>query len=302
MKIIITGSSGFIGANLVRYFKKHQYDVIGLDLIMSDTTSIVGDINDISTLLANTLTDDCDIVIHCAAITTLGGERTEYAWTNIRGTLKVVDFTSKRSLKCIVFSSMLAYELDQGRISSKDENYLYADSKLKMEQELFDLNKQNFLILRPTSIWGPGFSEPYSTFFKVISNGVFSLPIGYEGLKSFGYIGHLVQQVHYTVVNFEKKIGISEVYWLTDHEPYDLKKFAEIIAAVYRKRVRYFPTTVFKLLAFLGEFSDMIPMNRLRLKNLLNPIVVVEKNPLPYDSISLEDAVNETVEYLSRQS
>ena len=164
MKIIITGSSGFIGANLVRYFKKHQYDVIGLDLIMSDTTSIVGDINDISTLLANTLTDDCDIVIHCAAITTLGGERTEYAWTNIRGTLKVVDFTSKRSLKCIVFSSMLAYELDQGRISSKDENYLYADSKLKMEQELFDLNKQNFLILRPTSIWGPGFSEPYSTF------------------------------------------------------------------------------------------------------------------------------------------
>ena len=128
------------------------------------------------------------------------------------------------------------------------------------------------------------------------------MPIGYEGLKSFGYIGHLVQQVHYTVVNFEKKIGISEVYWLTDHEPYDLKKFAEIIAAVYRKRVRYFPTTVFKLLAFLGEFSDMIPMNRLRLKNLLNPIVVVEKNPLPYDSISLEDAVNETVEYLSRQS
>ena len=43
--IVVTGSSGFVGARLVQLFREAGQTVLGIDLLPSDTTEVVSNIN-----------------------------------------------------------------------------------------------------------------------------------------------------------------------------------------------------------------------------------------------------------------
>jgi nucleoside-diphosphate-sugar epimerase len=45
-KILITGSSGFLGSHCVRYFQSQNHNVIGVDLIAAPTTTHIMDVCD----------------------------------------------------------------------------------------------------------------------------------------------------------------------------------------------------------------------------------------------------------------
>ena len=71
MKIVVTGSSGFIGSNVVQTFGKSN-DVVGLDIVDGENTKIIIDCK--SSELTELLEwSGIDLVIDCAARTDLGG-------------------------------------------------------------------------------------------------------------------------------------------------------------------------------------------------------------------------------------
>ncbi len=125
MKVIITGSAGFIGSNTADLFLRNGHTVIGIDNFDSSLyprklkeeniagaitnplfTFIEGDILD-KDLYAK-LPHDADCVIHLAA---KAGVRpsiqnpSAYAETNIRGTLNILEWMKQNQIRKMVFAS-----------------------------------------------------------------------------------------------------------------------------------------------------------------------------------------------------
>ena len=65
MRILITGSSGFLGSNLYNYLKK-EFNVFGIDIIKSQTCDYVYDLTKVSQKLQDIIKDS-DLVIHLAS-------------------------------------------------------------------------------------------------------------------------------------------------------------------------------------------------------------------------------------------
>src|SRR4051812_13074781 len=66
MRIVITGSAGYLGRALVKKFREQQHDVVGIDILESNETTVVGSITD-KNLIEKELRG-ADAIIHSAAL------------------------------------------------------------------------------------------------------------------------------------------------------------------------------------------------------------------------------------------
>lgn len=75
MRVLVTGASGFVGSHVVRTLLERHYTVFGLTrgqrTIPEGATALIGDVEDVASLLNAIRTSNCHIVINCAGV---------YAW------------------------------------------------------------------------------------------------------------------------------------------------------------------------------------------------------------------------------
>ena len=135
MKILLTGSDGFIGKNLSVWLSEKRFNVIGLDRSLGNE------------LLTCDLNYDVDVVIHLAG---LSGVRqsfenpTDYWKQNVIVTQRIFDHFKNK--KILYASSSTAYEPWRNP---------YAMSKYSMEL----IAPANSLGMRFTTVYGPGARE-----------------------------------------------------------------------------------------------------------------------------------------------
>jgi UDP-glucose 4-epimerase len=106
MRIVVTGSSGHLGEALVRVLGDEGNDVIGLDVLASPFTSIVGSIAD-RTCVRRSL-DGADAVLHTATlhkphIRSHGLQA--FVDTNVTGTLTLLEEAVAAGVESFVFTS-----------------------------------------------------------------------------------------------------------------------------------------------------------------------------------------------------
>lgn len=106
MKILVTGSAGHLGDALVRRLRLGGHTVLGLDLIGSPSTDVVGSITDPA--LVQRCIVGADAVLHTATlhkphIDTHG--RQAFIDTNISGTLALLDAAVAAGVGAFVFTS-----------------------------------------------------------------------------------------------------------------------------------------------------------------------------------------------------
>jgi UDP-glucose 4-epimerase len=164
MKILILGSEGFVGNNLVNDLSKN-YEILCADLIDSSNRQNYKkfDVTDYASV-ENTV-KDVDVVIDLVAhslISSLEGT-IKNAQVNILGLLNILEACTKNNIKKIIFTSAssLIGEPIKSQVSEDHPatpKTAYGISKLASEHYLRlynELNNLNFVIFRFFNIYGP---------------------------------------------------------------------------------------------------------------------------------------------------
>lgn len=106
MRILVTGSSGHLGEALMRTLAGSEYDVLGIDVVGSAFTRVVGSIAD------RAVVDDCmrgvDVVLHAATLHkphVATHARQAFVDTNVTGTLNLLEAAAANRARAFVYTS-----------------------------------------------------------------------------------------------------------------------------------------------------------------------------------------------------
>lgn len=316
-KILITGGSGFIGTNAVEYFSNKGFEVLNIDIKPPQNRNhlrywIQCDILDLYKYREFVVKFSPDYFIHLAARTDLKETSNIKGYSaNIDGVENTIEVSNScNSLKRIIFaSSRMVCSIDY---VPKDEfDYcppnLYGESK-KLGENIIRKSNVNaqWIIVRPTSIWGPWFDVPYNIFFATIQKKLYFNPGNFNPFKSFGFVGNTVYQL-YKIFQAHANLIDKRTYYLCDYPPLKLKNWAELIRKeMGLKPIFTCPYSLLKLAASIGDVLYKlrwykVPIQSFRLNNLITNMVHDTKEleelcgDLPY---SLEQGVKQTVMWL----
>ena len=106
MRILVTGSSGHLGEALVRTLGETSHEVVGLDLMASPFTTIVGSITDRD--FVRRCVQGVDAVIHTATLHkphVATHARQDFVDTNITGTLNLLEEAVAAGVAAFIFTS-----------------------------------------------------------------------------------------------------------------------------------------------------------------------------------------------------
>jgi nucleoside-diphosphate-sugar epimerase len=106
MRILVTGSSGHLGEALVRVLRDEGHDVVGLDVLPSPFTAVVGSIADRA--LVRECVRGAEAVLHAATLHKphVGSHaRAAFVETNVTGTLNLLEEAVTAGIERFVFTS-----------------------------------------------------------------------------------------------------------------------------------------------------------------------------------------------------
>jgi UDP-glucose 4-epimerase len=106
MRIVVTGSAGHLGEGLVRVLRDEGIDVVGLDILESPYTTVVGSIADRA--LVRDCVDGADGIVHAATLHKphVGShDRQAFVDTNVTGTLNLLEAAVEAGVGRFVFTS-----------------------------------------------------------------------------------------------------------------------------------------------------------------------------------------------------
>lgn len=283
MKIFITGGSGFIGTNLVNYYLSKNYEVFNLDKKPPRNSDHkkhwykvdVCNFNDFLNIFQKI---QPKYLVHLAARTDLDGKNLDDYKDNIQSVRNIIEICKGQNfIKRVIFASSMLADIDKNNLqdfSKKIPVTFYGQSKLESEKILlnsrdFDIS---FCIIRPTSIWGEWFEEPYKNFFNVILKSHYFHPGNKSGKKTFGYVGNTIFQIDKLLFADYKHIK-NIIFYLGDKPALDISKWAEEIANIAKvKKPTKIPFIIFFIMAFIGDllvkFNIKFPITTYRLNNM----------------------------------
>jgi nucleoside-diphosphate-sugar epimerase len=280
-RLLVTGGSGFIGTNLIDTLSTIPgLKIMNVDMVLPkirthDVYWHDVDIRDHAKLTEVMAKFRPDGVIHLAARTDLGGKEVADYSSNTDGVASLL-----RSLDAIQFAgpAILAssmYVCRPGYAPTSDTDYEphtpYGESKVVGEEILRAHDPAYpWLIIRPTSIWGPWFGTPYADFFHVVLSRRYANIANVNMMKTYGYVGNTVDQIR-ALLNCVETCR-SKVVYLGDWPAYSVNEWAAEIAAFVPYKVPTIPKAAFRLLAAIGDVAKLVgvkfPMTSFRLKNL----------------------------------
>lgn len=157
MKVLVTGSNGFIGSSLCKYLKAEQIETVGFDICDSVTR-------------LPSLLKDCDFVFHFAGVNRSADDK-DFVDGNVRFTSDLIE-AIKESGKKVGFYYPSSIRVDRGDI--------FAKTKLQAEEIIKIADKAGVIsahIDRICNVFGPGCSANYNS---VVATWCYNLSHGIQ--------------------------------------------------------------------------------------------------------------------------
>lgn len=269
INIAVTGLSGFVGTNLVKYFLPNEnVNITSLDLRKSVS------INDIAS---------SDVIIHLAGKAhDLKNPDNHLAYfdVNTELTKKLFNLFLKSEVSDFIYFSSVKAAADKvdGELLEDvvpNPKTAYGISKFKAEEFLLTSelpNGKRILIIRPCMIHGPGNKGNLNLLYKVVSNGI-PYPLGaFQNHRSFLSVSNLLYVIDRLVQDRNIPGGI---YNVADDDPLSTNSVIGVISQALGRKPRVFKINqrIIKLVANIGDLLHL-PLNSERLLKLTDSYVV----------------------------
>ena len=287
-RIFVTGGSGFIGTNLVQSLIEDGCEVLNFDhKLPLDSRHRkyhqAGEILDPQALQSAIEAFQPAWVVHLAARCDLGGSSLSDYTCNMSGVQNLISAVqSTGSVMRVVFASS-RYVHPTATQPQRDDEYApfthYGASKAESEKIVRSSGLEiPWVIIRPTSIWGPWFGVPYKGFFDALRKGVYVHPRGERLYKTYGYVGNVVYQIK-QFLSAPSEVVHGRTFYVADYQPLEIREMAEVIREAFgAPPVRDVPLSVLRMMATAGDGFRKLgwknpPLTSFRLNNLRTQMV-----------------------------
>lgn len=306
--ILITGSTGFVGVNLVPYLKDKKYKIIEVARKQA-ATNVISYKN-----LNQNIWNSSFAMLHLAGkahdLKKTSADQ-DYYEVNRDLTCKLFDDFLKSDCKIFVYvSSVKAVKdsLDEALSEGRTPTPVTAYGKSKLQAEQYLLSKQlpkgkSLFILRPCMIHGPGNKGNLNLLFKVVQKGI-PWPLGsFNNKRSFLSIDNFCYVIE-KILNNKVSQG---VYNLADDEALSTNQIVEMISNQLGRKAKILriPKPVIQFGAKLGNTLPL-PLNEERLQKLTENYLVSNKKivselgePLP---VSAREGMRQTIQSLIKEN
>jgi 2-alkyl-3-oxoalkanoate reductase len=243
LRVLVTGSSGFIGGHLFRRLRDDGHDVTGIGRRALEQPGYVA--HDLTMPLD--LDRTFDVVIHGAARSSPWGSRTEFERQNVDATNHVLDHCRAHGHPRVVFvSSSSVFYRPGPQLGITEETPLpkhavnhYAATKQEAERLVRNYEGPS-VIVRPRAVFGPGDTVLLPRVLEAARKGKLPILVGKHGpaIGDLIYIDNLVDAIVAAAVRADVRGDIN----LTNNEPVVLQEFlaqlfSRLDIALPRKRV-----------------------------------------------------------------
>jgi 3beta-hydroxy-Delta5-steroid dehydrogenase / steroid Delta-isomerase len=245
-RALVTGCSGFVGANLVTELLDRGHQVRSFDrapylLAAHPRLEVVqGDICDPQTVAA--AVEGVDTIFHTAAIIDLMGGASvtdEYRQrsfaVNVNGTKNLVHAAQVAGVKRFVYTASNSVVMGGQRLSGGDEtlpyterfNDLYTETKVVADRFVLSQNGVDGLLtcsIRPSGIWGRGDQTMFRKVFESVLAGHVKVLVGGKNVKlDNSYVHNLI---HGFMLAAEHLVpggtAPGQAYFINDGEPINM--------------------------------------------------------------------------------
>jgi GlcNAc-P-P-Und epimerase len=286
MKVLVTGSSGFIGGHLAVALALRGDQVLGLDIRTPAGRQAGVEFHQVDLLDASGLRKAIqsfapEVILHLAARTDLAEteDLNGYA-ANIDGVqnLAAAIRAAPSVRRCICTSTQLVCRMGYQPRHERDfcPTTLYGASKVQTEEiwREEDGGGVEWCLVRPTTIWGPGMYAHYLTLFRMIRDGWYFHVGSGPTWKSYGYVGNTVAQ-YLKLADVPSEQIHRRILYLADYEPLALEAWTEEFQrAMDAPPIKRLPRGLAVAGARVGDVVNRLgvtrfPFNSFRLSNVI---------------------------------
>ena len=270
MNVSVTGSTGFVGKNLINYFKQFQIEVKSV----ARNAVFKGDLS---------LLDNIDVLIHLAGKahdlkSTINSN--QYYIVNTELSIDIFDAFLASEVKVFIYLSSIKAVADHTN-DELTENHVpnpithYGKSKLLAEQYILSKDipqDKRVYILRPCMIHGPGNKGNLNLLFNIVSKG-FYWPLGqFDNSRSFLSVENLCFIIKELI---DRDHIPSGVFNIADDIPLSTNELIRLISKSIGKKAKiiHFNKSIILASARIGSFLRL-PFNTENLKKLTESYLV----------------------------
>lgn len=235
MKAIVTGATGGLGRNLVKFLHSKGWDIVacGRDKEIGDSLGVEFNSFDLSDKeLTIKYFKEAQVVFHCAALSSPWGSYDNFYKSNVQATKNVIEAMLVHGIKKLVHVSTPSIYFDFNDQFDIKESYVpkkfvnnYAKTKYEAEQIVLNSDIES-VIIRPRGIFGEYDKVLIPRLEKIAKKGTVPLVKNKEVIVDVTYVGNVVYAMYLAGI---KSVPTKSIFNITNDEPMNIKEIFSLL-------------------------------------------------------------------------